>query len=1744
MPTKGGSSWPQALAAAPPQCPAEPPHPQQNIEDKENKEELLKSAVQEASHVVGEQERTMSSVQEQSGLDEALVSSQQAPSGKDSEVRELKQESQMAAFQKERDETEQMGKEILEGLKTKPSSAEMYLDEAWDSKGDEGSWAEEVQKLSSPVQRLNGELMQEPENSKGLQLEHIKDITAWDTKSKQSEQEERGSLGVVGAQRMQSELCLQPGLALCQELEYQTVLKRCSLESEEDRSSKPDMSGDDPMTEAGTIDGEASVEGLILEGAGDLMEKYLVCTEHQDHSGVSETPGYFDIETALQSKSERESLGFISDELMIGFGEKMDLNVLSGGNSVKVESFTGPVTNVEYGSGFSQGDLSEIYELMDKDKAYLMQNCVRLNQLLREKELALGNFSQEIQEAEERWWEGRQSLPTGPDLERASSSSCDEIVLRLEEEGENQIEPGAAAGSITDFGGPFSAVPHALLWPGMSEVFQEEVERQAGILPSDPMPLETLQSQEEDRLQGQLGAHKASSQMSAGCLAQKPTPEKTLLLELETLKAEMAVKENLFVQIVKEKNTLEKSFSKDRENLEKNILELTEKIKCLEKGQGHEKREFAGRSESAPSEGQKLDAEIKTEESDFTGAESNPVKPMVSLKDAQEEPEWWLPEGAQKAAWAQEDVPSALSGLYEEQMRQMERQHEAERAQLRREHQKEVEEINEEMKEKMTKQQQRWDAERKEQMCAIKKIHEREHDREMAQLISQHKEEMKQLREGLRSQHEQGMEELQQQLGALHEAEMQQVQLQAQTLHSLELEALRLSLSNRHTAQLELTQANLHKEKETALVELREMLNDKRAQEVALVQSRQRFELEHVKEQHRREKEEMASQHQQDLADLEKKLELEMEAHARTLETLKGDWDLEKGLCLQKLEEELAEKHRAEVESVRESLRAQLAEQKAELEKMGHDKAQAEAALTSAQAQHHAALQDLRQQLQLQHDQYLEDMNLKFREKQQELDSLQASYQELQVQSREEIQQLWSQLDSTRANRQELNELREQLLARASHVDQIEHLKHDFAQQQQRRRGEHERELEQLRLYFERKLREAEESYREDLQLLQQRLQEVREDSLLSSADTSWSIGFVEESSEMERKAHLEQLMLQLERHKEGIAHLRLQLEEKHRGELDALKASLETYHKEKNMVEMEREKRQHCLHLEELRAHLAEEHRKEIIKVRLQCAQDAARQVEAEVAERVSLALEDDRARVAQLQAKERLISQLTEEVGLVRTENAELQEKLQREIGLKEEAEKMTCHLMEDHQKEIKMMREEIQQMVSRDKDKEEAWQGRSRDLSRKAEERQAALVRELKGKAEQEQQALSKAFDLRVTEMERLRDQQAANITRLERSLREQEESRAQEEATWQARASQELEAAKAQMARELEEATRRLQEAHDIELQTSQVRFLEEQKETTQKLTEKQGALFRELQEKHASELQMQSRQLQERQRQQTEALTTELQAQHQAQLDARVAELQAQHQEEVDARVTKLEAQHQEELDARVAELQAQHRKELDARVAELQAQHQAQLDARVAELQAQHQEELDARVAELQAKHAAEISEVEAKHLSNLDSLESCYLSEIQTMQEEHSHALEGVQMRLEEQLRAKEAEHQVLLAQEMEKHQRELQLAQESLRIEMTADHLEKLKALAAELQDAHQEELQAALHSQRCLLEEENHKALDRLSAEVLCMEERHREALRELKDIHVAELEKQRAEDGQQLQKELGRLRAECE
>lgn len=74
-----------------------------------------------------------------------------------------------------------------------------------------------------------------------------------------------------------------------------------------------------------------------------------------------------------------------------------------------------------------------------------------------------------------------------------------------------------------------------------------------------------------------------------------------------------------------------------------------------------------------------------------------------------------------------------------------------------------------------------------------------------------------------------------------------------------------------------------------------------------------------------------------------------------------------------------------------------------------------------------------------------------------------------------------------------------QPLATASRAGERERLRRDFEQQRQRDKAQHESELEQLRLYFEKKLGDAEKNHQEALSALQRRLQEARGASALES---------------------------------------------------------------------------------------------------------------------------------------------------------------------------------------------------------------------------------------------------------------------------------------------------------------------------------------------------------------------------------------------------------------------------------------------------------------------------------------------------------------------------------------------------------------------------------------------------------------------------------------------------------------------
>ncbi|XP_036023217.1 pericentrin isoform X2 [Onychomys torridus] len=859
-----------------------------------------------------------------------------------------------------------------------------------------------------------------------------------------------------------------------------------------------------------------------------------------------------------------------------------------------------------------------------------------------------------------------------------------------------------------------------------------------------------------------------------------------------------------------------------------------------------------------------------------------------------------------------------------------------------------------------------------------------------------------------------------------------------QTAHSLELEALRLSLNHMHTAQLELTQANLQKEKETALKELREMLNGRRAQELALLQSRQQCELELMREQHAREKEAVVLRCGQETAELKEKLRSEMEKNVQMIETLKQDWESERELCLENLRKELSAKHQLEMEGLQNQFQKELSEQRAELEKIFQAKQEAEVSLKNLETQHQAAVKKLQEDLQSEHCQYLQDLELKFREKEKEkeleLETLQTSYEELKAQSQEEIRRLWSQLESVKSNREELNGSWEPLLARDSHLEELEHLRSDFAQQQQQERTQHEAELEHLRVYFEKKLRDAEKTYQEDLTLFQQRLQEAREDSL-ESAKISLSCVFPEETSGRETKEQPDPPDLQLEQLQENSTSLQAGLEEDPRREADVLDSSLD--------FQLE-EDRSHSFHLrpeeaeqERLPPVLSDQHSQELAQVRLQYAQDMALEVDAQVAARILTLEAEHKVQLSLLQ------TELKEEIELLKIENRNLQEKLQHETHLKEDLESVRHSLVEDHQVKLKTAEEKIQLLMQELQRKEAEWEHSHEHLKREAEERLTSMFLELREKAESEKQSIVNRFELRESSMRHLQDQQAAQILDLEKSLMEQqgrlrqlEQELTRDEVLPCSQCGQEP------LVAQDEEHVMLLREKEDcaLQLMMAQNRFLEERKEIMEKFAKEQDAFLRDAQEKHIHELQL-------------------LQQGHQQQLEALRTELESKHHSELAQQLTSLESKQQVLLETHVAELQVKHSAEIRA----LEMRHLSNLDA-------------------LESCYLADVQALRDEHRRALELLRAELEEELQKKDSSHKEIL------------TRELEKLKL------KHDEELESAKESLRIKRHARHTEKVRGLATDLHATQQEELAMTLHNQRYPLGKDGNAALGSMGADVL--------------------------------------------
>ncbi|XP_041809392.1 pericentrin isoform X2 [Chelmon rostratus] len=1267
---------------------------------------------------------------------------------------------------------------------------------------------------------------------------------------------------------------------------------------------------------------------------------------------------------------------------------------------------------------------------------------------------------------------------------------------------------------------PSHQTQHELLLLSLQEIKQASQSAKQSPELSDDNQLQTLQAHCE-LLVSELEETKMTHKTTAALLGQRTMELDETLKELKITRAQVL---NVQTEVERLQEELEKSQSsldsaeKERNELESQAVCLRQNLANLEEAQGQavqEREEHRRKEEEMDEQIRKMEQVLEEELEQFEN--------VLKDKDFElaEEKEKWEEERQEKEKELldvrhhleeqrrerEEEVKALLEKqavAVEEATERLESSHQQEIKDLMEKQQQEVSELNTHLESELLKRQVILEEEQKRQISLIKQVTEREHERVVSELTAKHSEELILLRESME---------------AAHQAELQQDQIQRIS----ELEALRVSLTSVHMSQLEHSQVNLQQEQESALTKVQASLRETFSQESALLQARHQFELDQIRQQNHEQQERLHELHRQDMNDLKQQWETSVaqqraameEEHSKKIQALRSLWDKEAESTQSNLRTALSETQNSltaaqiELSSTQASLsqthkaltdvQATLSQTHSELQE---SQAELEELQTSSKEQSQKLVEELKQaradrdaavcakeELISSHKAVLQEKEqqaLHLEEKEQQLQQVILQLQEektlLKQSSEQEVGQLWTQLESMRTSRQELGELKEQLLARSSRVDDIERLKAEFNDQKREIKEQNEAELESLRRYFEQRLRVTEENYREEIALLQLRLVEgALEESVLKTADES----FISQSQAEEEEDHmLSDTDLKLEKPKEVLDSLGLQLEEKHILELANLRSSMALSFKEELQQvhsdltdhyyeELQEMKTRHALELEQLKAKLSDRHLQDLTKVHL----EAARQVEAEVEQRMWCHTEELQKRVTIIHTLENRLAALSNQ------HDAEMHRNTQREFAGELSPPEALKQEREQVQDEMKRLREELQE-----KNEAELCALKS-DLDRDMEKERIHLEKELHEEKEK-LKSLQAALD----------NDESPQVLLVKQRLEAQYGS--------------ELQRAKSCMATEIKELTAVLQEQGEEQLCQAQERFQKEKAMLEQSLAQKYEISMAELKNKHQTELEHERATLLNKHSQEMDTLS----AKHKAQLDS----LSASHRDQLAAMTVELESKHNAELVALEAALNSKQKADLESLEVVFQETNQAQLEALEAELARKHQEDRD---------------ELEKRMLGNMDTLEATYLKEVQTLRDE----MVQLEERHRQDLSRQKSEHK----QNIERYTAEQLSIREDLRKELAQVHIEKFSAMAAELSHVHKTELAAqkeALDTEHCRaletlkkqvleLEQQHSAALQELShtytAEQEQLIEQHQLQLQELRGVSARELEACRRE-----------------
>ncbi|KAK5617014.1 hypothetical protein CRENBAI_016494 [Crenichthys baileyi] len=1325
------------------------------------------------------------------------------------------------------------------------------------------------------------------------------------------------------------------------------------------------------------------------------------------------------------------------------------------------------------------------FEDIDLEKQLLSQQCGELREELVLKERDLGvlreeviKTAEELEEARSRWAQVTEELQEAlSELEEERERRRlveEEMNLKAHEQDSSTIKPlmdemgnetvgtlmGLEAGRTAETSLFNFAISSSEYVNELSGKINEEMEVEVSLL--------APQNQEEpqveikaycDHLKSELEETKMEQKTASTLLSLKVAELDALSKELETTREQFlklqAEVDRLQQELLNSQDSLDFA-ERQKHELESQIHSLRENLACLEEAQAL----FVKQREEEKRKEQQMDEQIKKMEQ-VLEEELEQFENIMKAKDAElaEEKEKWEEEKQEKEKLIdatrlleekmkekEEEVKTLLEKqalAVEEASGRLEASHEQEIKDLMAKHQQEISELNDHLETELLKQRVSLEEEQKRQISFIKEVTEREHERMVSELTAKHNEELEQLRTEVSV-------ELRESMEAAHQAEMHQAQAQK----TLELEALRLSLTTVHMSQLETSQANMQQEQHSALGKLQASMRDTFTQESALLQARHQSDLDKINQQNQEQQDRLQKLHQKEIDELKQHWEFCSaqerasmdEKHDKEKQALRAQWETEAETISQRSLSEIhnrlnaaqtelintqaslgetsnaladaraalsqtqseLQETKATLEELQTSSKEQVQKLEEDLKQACADKDAAANSLEELVCSHKTALQQKEQQIL-----HLEE---KERQLQQEVLHLQEEKALLKKSSEEEVGLLWTQVESMRASRQELGELKEQLMARSAQVDDIERLKTEFSDQKREIKELHETELENLRKYFEKRLHASEETYKEEITLLQLRLVEsALEESVMKTAEDCTLHHIPAEEKDVRdppigRAELLDNLRLELEaKHAMDLSKLESSLARSYKEELQQVRSDLTDHYYE----ELQGMKTRHALELEQLRAKLSERHLQDLTTVHL----EAERQVEVEVEQRMWRLTEELQTRTTIIHTLENNLAALSKR------------------------------HKADHGEDILEEQREELQQ---------------------KHENEISALRSDLEKEKKRLEEALEKREQMKSLEVA-LNDEEGPQLLMVKQRLEAQYDN--------------ELQKAKNSMAVEIKELKVRLQEQSEETLGLALQRFREEKAALEQHLVQRYEKSMAELEDEHKAELEHERTTLQNKHSEDMNALS----AKHKAQLDS----LGACHRD----MVIEHENKHKAELVALESALHSKQMEDLRKLEAAFQETSQAQLEALEAELAHTHQEERD---------------ELEKRMLGNMDTLEATYLKEVQALRDE----INQLEEKHRQDLISTRSEHKRL----MELQAAEQLSIREELKRELAQVHMEKFKAMAAELSHVHKMELAA----QKETLDTEHCKALEALKQQVLELEQQHSTALQELSQSYSVEKE----------------------